>query len=290
MAQKLPVYNLKAFGEAEKTADFYANKLKPHVQNHAFTNLPHKHDFYLVMLVTRGSGTHEIDFEKYTVKPGSLFLMRPGQMHFWNLSNDIDGWVFFHSRAFFETGFTHSTLPDFPFFQSSQSISHWKIQSRQLPDLKNLLRDIFEEQQQENSFKKQRLHALVNLVYIALSRSYKPTIAKSSQTYLEQVLTFENQVEQHFKTIKSASEYAALLHISEKHLNRITRLCYNKTSTQLIAERIVLEAKRMLMQGHRNVTEIADELGYTDTSYFVRFFKKNAGVTPKAFLNLYQKR
>jgi AraC family transcriptional regulator, transcriptional activator of pobA len=295
MAQKLPVYDLQAFQEAEKSPDFYANRLKPHVAAHTFTNLPHKHDFYLVMLVTKGSGTHEIDFEKYTVAPGAVFIMKPGQMHFWKLSGDIDGFVFFHSRTFFEEayfsnrqGLSVSALQEFPFFNTSQNTPYLKISKKNRPALKTLMQQILDEHLNQKTFKIQQLRALVNLVYIALSREYKPVTVLRNQTYLNKALAFEHLIEQHFKDIKSAGEYAARLNITEKHLNRITQSCFNKTSTQLIAGRIVLEAKRMLMHTGLNVTEIADLLGYSDTSYFVRFFKKNAGQTPLAFLNKYK--
>jgi hypothetical protein len=63
----------------------------------------------------------------------------------------------------------------------------------------------------------------------------------------------------------------------------------NKTSSDLIAERLILEAKRMLIQLKFNVTQIGYELGYHDKSCFVRFFKKQTGETPMNFLNNYQK-
>src|SRR3954467_5840636 len=97
-----PVYGLKQFQKVEEQGDFYANTLREHLKIHTFVNLPHKHDFYLVVLITRGSGSHEIDFIKYTAKPGMLFLMQPGQMHHWQFSKDIEGYVFFHTRTFYE--------------------------------------------------------------------------------------------------------------------------------------------------------------------------------------------
>ena len=79
------------------------------------------------------------------------------------------------------------------------------------------------------------------------------------------------------------------LNISEKHLNRIVKNCLNKTSSSLIQERVILEAKRMLMHSELNVTEISVALGFNESSYFIRFFKKKTGVTPMGFLNLYIK-
>jgi AraC family transcriptional activator of pobA len=66
-------------------------------------------------------------------------------------------------------------------------------------------------------------------------------------------------------------------------LNRICNEILKKTTTQVITDRIILEAKRMLMDKKRTVNEIASALGFDDYSYFVRLFKKHAGMTPTAF-------
>ncbi len=82
MSNSLPIYRINEFQSLNLDVEFYANLLNPHVKKHDFTNLPHKHDFYLVVLITRGSGIHEVDFESYEVAPGMLFVLKPGQMHF----------------------------------------------------------------------------------------------------------------------------------------------------------------------------------------------------------------
>ena len=72
--------------------------------------------------------------------------------------------------------------------------------------------------------------------------------------------------------------------MSEKHLNRISKACLNKTTTDLITDRIILEAKRELTHSNLTVREIADKLGYFDNSYFARLFKKKSGQTPIEFI------
>jgi len=74
------------------------------------------------------------------------------------------------------------------------------------------------------------------------------------------------------------------MHVSEKHLNRICKTCLDKTLSQLIIDRIVLEAKRRLAFAKSSVSQIADELGYSNNSYFIRLFKKKTGKTPVEFM------
>lgn len=93
----------------------------------------------------------------------------------------------------------------------------------------------------------------------------------------------KNYIEIHFKTKHSPSDYADLLNITPKALGKITKAHFNKTLTDLISERIIIEAKRELYLTNKAVKEIAYDLGYDDEHYFSRFFKNNAEVSPQMY-------
>jgi len=95
--------------------------------------------------------------------------------------------------------------------------------------------------------------------------------------------TLKDAIEEHFKTKHSPGEYADLLNISTKALNRISKNHFNKTLTSLIADRIIIEAKRELYLTSKSVKAIAYELGFVDEFYFSRFFKNNAAVSPQIY-------
>lgn len=105
--------------------------------------------------------------------------------------------------------------------------------------------------------------------------------AENKEPFILQNL--KNYIETHFKTKHSASDYADLLNISAKALAKLTKTHFNKTLTDLISERIVIEAKRELYLTNKAVKEIAYELGYIDEYYFSRFFKNNADISPQAY-------
>jgi AraC family transcriptional regulator, transcriptional activator of pobA len=284
MGKNLPVYDISDFDSDPQAREFYTNRLSVHVASHTFTNLPHKHDFFLTILVTRGTGWHEVDFVRYKVKPGAVFLMQPGQMHYWRLSKDIEGYVFFHSKEFYDEAYVVAGIKEFPFFRSFQSSPAVLLPAAKINGLKFYCEELIAEHKSKRYLGMQKLRALVNVIYIELSREYSQGALLQKQRYLSKLNEFETRVDNNFRQIKSAGEYARMLNVSEKHLNRIVRETLDKTSTQLIADRIVLEAKRMLIAGKLSVAEIGYELGYSDKSYFARFFKKNAGETPLAFV------
>jgi AraC-like DNA-binding protein len=90
-------------------------------------------------------------------------------------------------------------------------------------------------------------------------------------------------IEAHFKVLHSPGDYAGLLHISAKALNKVSKGRFNKTLSDLIAERIIIEAKRELYLTSKPVKQIAFELGFNDEFYFSRFFKKTVAVSPQVF-------
>jgi AraC family transcriptional activator of pobA len=102
------------------------------VKTHVFTKLPHKHDFYLTVLITHGSGKHEVDFESDNVFPGTLFMLKPSQMPYWELSDDIEGYVFFHYANFFDEGYLTTSIKGFEFFASLQNSTVVHLKERAL--------------------------------------------------------------------------------------------------------------------------------------------------------------
>lgn len=279
-----PVYHIGDFRIYQKS--FYANTLTAHIRAHSFIEQAHKHDFYLVVLFTKGSGTHEIDFNTYPVKKGAVFLMMPGQTHLWNLSADAEGYIFFHTAEVYNRTYSGKQITDYPFFSSWQNHPLIHLDPQAVKNIEPYFRRIVDESQAENSLVKfQTMVALIDLLYLDLSRHYEVPVMHEhhSHLYLQKTEAFRQLIDLHYKSIKSPSEYANLLNTSARHLNRITKETLGKTSIELIADRVVLEARRMLALSGQPVKEIAFELGFEDVSYFIRFFKKHTGQTPAAF-------
>ncbi len=281
---KQPVYQLARFQENTQHENVYVNRLPAHLKSHEFIKQAHKHDFFLVVLITRGSGTHEIDFKKYKVAPSTLFLMQPGQMHYWQLSADIDGYVFFHDRLFYEELSDSFKLSEFTFFRSAQSEPYLKLSQPVQKKLAGWMQEMYGEYKGERPYRLQKIRAFLQLFYLEVAAAYKSGTRPGKSRYLSALQEFEKAVEQHFRETRSPAYYAGLLKISEKHLNRVCRESVNKTSTEVISERVMLEARRLLQADSASISDVAFLLGFEDPSYFSRFFRKHAGITPLAFV------
>lgn len=285
----LPVYNIDTFHAEEHDHTFYANTFREHLEHHHFVNTPHKHDFFLVILFTKGHGTHQVDFTGYPVKPGSVFILSPGQSHSWKLSKDIDGYIFFHTRDFYDSYYQSEKVQDYPFFRSVHHTPLILLKHKQRHKVEQLFKEILDEYQEARPLRLQKLRLLVALFYIDLARYYLPGLEETGgQHYLDQVRRLEGLIDAHFKTEKSPAFYANLMNVSERHLNRMCSISLRKSVSELISDRVVLEAKRMLAGHGHTVAGVAAGLGYFDQSYFARLFKKKSGYTPSGFVSEYR--
>ncbi len=284
----ISVLHINLFQSEKNAPDFYFNTLKDHlVSSHKHIEKPHRHDFYVTVIFTKGTGTHEIDFQKYDVSEGSLFFLSPGQVHSWELSPDTDGYIFFFSQPYYEMHYVNQKLKNFPFFNSPSFPRKLQLQSDELINMTRLFEDIQNEHQSQNVMKQGFILSLISQIYIQSVREFAKDDEKTSATsvsYFKHYQDFENLLEESFTSQKSISFYASQLNISAKHLNRITQTVMQKTASEIITERVILEAQRMLIYLDEGLVEIAFRLGYEEYSYFARMFRKNTGITPSQFI------
>lgn len=288
---KTTILDIKQFESGENRKEFYANTIENHIiTNHRNIHKPHKHNFYLTVLFTQGTGKHEIDFTTYPVKPGSLFFLNPGQTHHWELSEDIQGYIFFHTQAYYDLHYNQFKINNFPFFYSIQNAPFLYLE-KDFKSFTTLFQNILAEYHDNAFLKTQKLISLIDQIYIDSTRLYidkNTTVPTIQSSYALRFQELERFIEKHYKTEKSPSQYAEWLNVSPKHLNRITQSMVGKTTSDVILDRVFLEAKRELIRFKNNLAEVAEQLGYDDYAYFSRLFKKKCGETPTSFINRYR--
>lgn len=289
----ISVLHIDLFQSGRNVPDFYFNTMKEHlVVGHRHIEKPHRHDFYATVLFTAGEGTHEIDFQKYDVSAGSLFFLSPGQVHSWELSEDIEGYIFFCSQEFYETHYVNQKLRNFPFFGSVSFPRKLQLDEVELKKNIHLFQELEKEYQVKDIMKESFILSLMSQIFINSARLFSKDseISQSSAgiSYFKHYQDFEALIEKYFQEQKSIAYYASLLGMTPKHLNRIARTVVQKTATDVITGRIVLEAKRMLMYLDESLVEVAFRLGYEEYSYFVRVFRKHSGMTPTQFIKKYK--
>jgi len=281
--KKNPVYSIQNFTAPISPKDLYVNSFKKHLETHSFIEKPHRHNFYLLVLFTKGSGIHEIDFAKFEIKPGSLFVLQPGQMHHWALSSDIEGYIIFYSQEIYNLYFGQKNLEQYPFYQSVMNHPELFFEASAMAKIQPYFDLMLAENQNNLPKKEDKLLNLLDCIHIEISRKYLSDTHHTSHSYNHKIHQFEQFLEQFFQTEKSPSFYADKMNITLKHLNRICKDILNQTVTELISKRVMLEAKRNLINPALSINQVADALGFDNYSYFTKLFKKQTGKTPKEF-------
>ena len=257
-------------------------------RNKGETSDAHRHTFYVVIWVKKGEGTHIIDFNEYTVSAGQVYFVSPGQVHQLNLDNEPDGWVFTFSeefliinnidKSFIDKINLFNTYSDRPpvltDFQSSQRLGVW-LEQMQL-ELDTAVDD----------YKSHALAALLRLFLIECVR-LSTSADQDSGGYSCVLVDFRSMVEQHFQQRHKVAEYAELMSITPKYLNQVVKNTIGCTAKEYITDRIITEAKRMLIHSTSSAKHIAFALGFTEPVNFSNFFRKNTRMTPLQYRKTY---
>lgn len=281
----LPVLHIDDFEQPTKHhADVYVQVFREHVAQYQFIKTPHRHDFYLLALFTKGQGTHTIDFVDYPIQPGSVFFMSPAQVHTWTYSDDTDGYLIFFNPAFYLVDFPGRKLVDFPLFHSLGTPPIEHLPASDASGIEELFVRVFEEAHGNGYRREDIIRSYLNILLVKLSgfrlASHPSTLSSHAQSQIRQL---ELLVENHFVEHKTVRDYADMMALSEKQLYTICHTALGKPLQKIIQERLVLEAKRLLVHTDLSVAQVADRLNFLDHSYFNRFFRKEAGITPEQF-------
>ncbi|MCA8829175.1 AraC family transcriptional regulator [Hymenobacter pini] len=280
----LPVLTLESFPQGRARRPWYLERLAQHVANFPGVSQPHAHDFYLLLYVTEGHGTHTIDLISYELKPGSLFFMTPGQVHQWQLSENAQGYVVLFEADFYLFRYPGSRLFEYPFFQHA----HAPVLYLPSPDLAlgPIMERMWREHLSPAPQQDEVFRAYLLLCLELAARQYpadEPRPAGEPRHAQQLLREFGSLLNQHFRQQREVQQYADWLHVSPNHLNALCKRHLAKTASTLIQERVLIEARRLLRHTDATVAQIADQLGFEDASYFGRYFRKHTGQTPETF-------
>lgn len=242
----------------------------------------HKHDFYFILAIEKGQGIHEIDFVQYAVHTNAIFILRPGQVHYLQLTADCTGYLLEFDTLFYQP---KSTVAEHQ-WKKATSKNHCEVEEIRFRKLLSYLSNSFTEYTIKEEGHQEAIKANLDLFLIELVRqSRNPTeVSPGANTYIqERYEELLRLLEANITQVKSVSQYAKLLNLSVYQLNAITKASVGKSAADLITEQILLEAKRYLLATPNQIKDIAWHLGYEDTSYFIRFFKNHTGYSPDAF-------
>ena len=242
------------------------------------TTTPHKHNNYFeIIYLSKGSGYHYIDSRKYEVQPPVMYFVRKEQVHYWELDAEPDGFVVIIKRSFIEKSLDNELKSLFTKISGQSS-----LQIHESTTIHRLLELLAIENKVEGDHSFHIIEGLLKALLAKVLEVAKPVINKAEiksdlyQSFLA-LLSSDHVVK------NSVQYYAEQLNTSPQNLNAACRKAVNQSATEILAEFITSEAKRLLHYTNNTVSQIAFSLDFIDASHFVKYFKRITGQTPQAF-------
>lgn len=252
--------------------------------------VPHRLGFHMLVLYTEGETEQFVDFVWHKVVKNTLLYIGKGQVNAFKFNENLKGILFIFSESYFKEQL--NKMPkDTAIRLFTSNLFSPKIQipiSSNVLNYMELFHDEFSNNKEEFN-KKNILDHLYIVLFSKLEQLKKyQTISIKESGKLEFFLEFKTLLEQNFTKSRNADFYAQRMNITYKHLNTICKEIVDVTAKQFIDEFIVLEAKRKLINSSIKSTELAYSLGFEEPSNFVKYFKKNTGLTPNSFKKLHR--
>jgi AraC-like DNA-binding protein len=286
MPRDIPIYNIGNFSSSQSSSTLY--QVEPFDSTRSFkVTYPHRHDnFFEILFLISGHGTHTIDFHQHQIKPYSIFFLSPGQIHELDLSPDVRGFIFLFTADFYHFNKTDTNkLYELPYFfqESMASPLIYLVDEDERQSMLSLFKNAVEENLKNETDKIEIIRAYLDIILIFCKRKFTNThqIDEKLQKGRLLVRKFKQLIEE--KSIQNISikQYADLLNISPSHLSEVVKSVTGRTSTDLVNDRLLLEIKRLLKYSDLTITEIAYKLNFSDQSYFAKYVKKMTEYSPK---------
>ncbi|MDR2963375.1 MAG: AraC family transcriptional regulator [Bacteroidales bacterium] len=287
MKQKnsIPTYSLQNFSREQLNRQFQVELFD--ANRHFAVEYPHRHDFFEILFLSKGSGRHIIDGNVYAVQPPCVFFLSPGQAHKIELSEDIEGYIFTFTADFYLYNQNNQNrLLEFPFFFTvKQNNPPLQIENKEdTLFLQSIFSAAISELHREHNHSTEMLRSLLDVILNFCNARYFATdtmLVKGKGHIL--VKRFLQLLEENYQNNNSVNDYASQLAVTPNHLTQIVKELTGKTASRIIQEKQLLEIKRLLTYTNLSATEISAHLNFSDQSYFTKFFKKMTGETPLSF-------
>ena len=262
-------------------------------QNHEYLR-PSTRDYFSILWFKEGTGQYVIDFKTYSFQPNTIVFLSKEQLHFFKEPNTNFAFLEISFTGEFMSQASNDLLLMISFcmrehFEGKQILFLSSNDTHYLTEIVSQMQEIIlnwdDDGKKESLFHMSQLF----LIYCRKLQNQQETQINNSKSavYNDLIGSFTALLEQNFKKTQKVSFYCDNLNITYNSLAKKTKSYCDKNPKEIIAERVALEAKRLLSSSSLPIKEITYELGFDEPTNFVKFFKKIAGLTPAQFRSNY---
>ena len=261
-----------------------AELYKRHVST---VNKTYRAGYYHIIWLKSGSPTtHLVDFNPIKIESNSLLFLNKDIVHrFDNQTKFVGKAILFTDSFYCKTDSDTKFLRNCILFNDLFSVSQIKLKKTS-----KLFTDLFQQMETELTNSKDSYqwdilqNHLHNLLLLSDRESHKQNFSEIKKDVdLNYVLLFKDLLEINYTNIKQVNYYAKQINITAKRLNHATTNVLGKNLKEIINDRTLLEAKRILAHTTESVKEISFRLGFEEPTNFIKYFKKHTLLTPIEF-------
>lgn len=246
----------------------------------------HRTGFYHILWFQKGSPTLLVDFNPVKIKPNTILFLNKDTVQRFDANSNFDGKAILFTDSFFcrteaDTKFLRSSI----LFNDLFSVSQLQLQKSSPPFAEVVQQMETELTNIKDNYQSDILQNLLhNLLLLSDRERRKQNFTEVKKgADLDYIMLFKDLLENQFRQQKLVSNYAEQLRVTEKRLNKATSKILDKSPKQMIDERIMLEAKRLLAYTNETVKEIGFDLGFDEPTNFIKYFRKRHHSTPVEF-------
>jgi len=241
---------------------------------------PHRHNYYTIIWVKKGKGTHYIDFRKYEVKPDTIYFLTPEQVHDLQLEKGAEGYVLLFTPDFtMEYGLSLQFIENTGFFFRCDDLAPFHIpKDVDSSNLEHLVHHIRVEFNGTSPYYLDAIGSWLKLFLLEckrLSMQVSQTPEPRTSTRAVLVKQFRDLLETNYNKWHKVADYARELHITPNYLNEVLSIETGTSAKDFILDRIMLEAKRFAGFAELSAKEVAYTLGFEDPSHFSKLFRQH---------------
>lgn len=247
---------------------------------------PHRHDFYQILWLDQGRGSLRCDLGTHPFSGPTLAFFAPGRLHAWTHEIEPRGILFGFPEAFFNADADYPGLIGrLPFLQEAEC-PLLALAGAEAEDMGRHFAQLLAEAARELPGRDDIVRAFITIIlskvrqHLHLQANPTPGVAPAAAALPRR---FRVALDQNFPKLLKVSDYAKLLQVSRSHLNEELRRHTGRSASDHIHDRLLLEARRLLVYSPLTVAQIAYELQFQDPSYFGRFFRLRTGISPGTF-------
>lgn len=240
-------------------------------------------NFWSMIYITGGEGIHSIDFREYQYKEGDLIVLSKNQVHSYRVNLEVEGYIININEPFFIENGENKDMDMLAFFETPYGEPVLQIDISQGATSRQLMELIYKEYLSADASSRKLIKSLFASFIYSVRNENSENIRKLSVLFYEHYYEYRELVEENFTKFKAVLDYEKLMGLNKKTINLSCRQCAGISAKEVITYRIILEVKRLIVQGKMKNYEISDALGFDEPANLAGFFKRYTGMSMRDF-------